>query len=168
MAAALDQAGVAPEPGQQAALAALSGGRPGAAVRLPQARAPALYRRLAGMLAAAPAADRAPLAALADEASGREARERLALMADLAPLLLSRVARMAAGAAPPEPSLGEDALAGRLARGPAGARAWAEAAAQARDAAARSLAVNLDPAATILDMWRAVDAAAPHGFAAPR
>jgi len=155
-------------PGELAALAALSGGAPGEAMRLAQAGGATLYRGLSAMLAAAPGAGREALAALADSVAGRDARGRYDAALELTVLLLQRLARVAAGAAAPEPALGEDALAARLTPGAPAARVWAEAAAAAAAGAARSRAVNLDPAATILDIWQGVDAAAAQGFAPAR
>jgi DNA polymerase-3 subunit delta' len=91
------------------ALAALSGGSPGEALRLAAVDGAALYARLVDLLADAPTLDRAKLMALVAEAEGRDAAERAATLSRLTALLLQRLAR--AGATGP---------AGRRPRGRAG------------------------------------------------
>jgi DNA polymerase-3 subunit delta' len=160
MTRALTAAGADPgaEPG---ALAALSGGSPGAALRLAQGGGAALYARLARLLGGAPGLDRSLLLEVAEGCAGRgEAEARFELTCELTVALLHRLARSGAGAPLPEATLGEARLAQRLSPDPGRARLWAEAAADAASRAARARAVNLDPASAILDMWLAIDAVA--------
>ena len=150
-------AGAPPDAGP---LAALSGGAPGAALRLADQDAPALYARMAGLLAQAPGMDRGALIALADQAAGRDAQARYAMLLDLTVTLLQRLARAGAGAGGPPAAPAEPKLAARLAPDAARARLWAEAAAETQTRAARALLVNLDPAHTVLDIWLRLDAVA--------
>jgi len=150
-------AGAPPDAGP---LAALSGGAPGAALRLADQDAPALYARMAGLLAQAPGMDRGALIALADQAAGRDAQARYALLLDLTVTLLQRLARAGAGAGGPAAAPAEERLAARLAPDAARARLWAEAAAETEARAARALLVNLDPAHVVLDLWLRLDAVA--------
>lgn len=154
-------AGGADAGAETGALAALSGGSPGAALRLAQGGGAAIYARLARMLAGAPGLDRAMLIEVADACAGRgDAEMRFELTCELTIALLHRMARAGAGDAQPEATLGEARLAQRLSPDPARARLWAEAAADVAARAARARAVNLDPAHAILDMWLAIDAVA--------
>jgi DNA polymerase-3 subunit delta' len=165
----LDLAPLAPEPLAQAVaqaggtldpvLAALAEGAPGEALRLAALDGAALFQTLAALLGACPGLPRRRLFALAKTMVGRDAQPRLALAVQLTVLLLQRLAR--AGAGQPLPPLpGEAGLAARLAPTLATARGWAELAAEVEANAAHALAVNLDPAGTILDIWLGIDAAA--------
>ena len=157
LARALAEAGAAPETPE--ALAALSGGSPGEALRLQAENAPALYARLVALLAGAPGLDRADLVRLTEEADGRDAGERAAVIGRLTALLLQRLARAALLGPGPEAAPGEAALPARLAPDAAAARVWAETAAEVEAKARRARALNLDPGAAIFDMWLAIDAA---------
>lgn len=139
---------------------ALADAGAGAALRLADQDAPALYARLAGLLAQAPGMDRGALIALADQAAGRDAQARYAMLLDLTVTLLQRLARAGAGAGGPPAAPAEPKLAARLAPDAARARLWAEAAAETQTRAARALLVNLDPAHTVLDIWLRLDAVA--------
>lgn len=140
-------------------VAALAQGSPGEAIRLAQAEAGALWGELSALLAASPGLPRRRLMALAKSFGGREQRPRLAVAVQLTVLMLRRLAR--AGAGMPLPPLpGEAALAARLAPDLARARAWAALAAEIEARAEHGMAVNLDPAGIILDMWLGIDAAA--------
>ena len=159
MAAALHQAGIAPE--DPAALSELSGGSVGAALRIARLDGLAQYARLAGLIATLPRLDRGQALALADQAAAKGAEERRALLFELCDLLLARLAATGAGRPPAaEAAPGEAALLARLAPGPASARAWAEAQARLGARVRAGLAVNLDPAALLLDMVLGIEAAA--------
>jgi DNA polymerase-3 subunit delta' len=154
----------APETGapvDAAALAALAGGSPGAALRLLAADGPALYARLARLLGGAPGLDRRALLGVADDAAARgDGDGRFDMTLALTATLLQRLARAGVAGPGPEAAPGEAALARRLCPDAAAARVWAEAASDAETAGARARAVNLDPAATILDIWLRIDAVA--------
>ncbi|SDZ73582.1 DNA polymerase III subunit delta' [Rubrimonas cliftonensis] len=148
------------------ALGVLAGGSPGEALRLAAEDGPALYARLARLMAGAPGLDRAALIALADAAAGRAAAARYAMTLELTGTLLRRLARAGALGHGPEAAPGEAALAARLAPDAARARLWAEMAAETAAKADRARLVNLDPAGVILDIWLAIDAAAGRAIAA--
>lgn len=151
LSAALEQAGADPGP-DAAALAELSGGSVGEAVRLITLDGIRLYAELVGLATGLPALDRPRAIALADSAAARGAGDRLDLLFGLTDLLLSRLARTGAtGAPPPEAAQGEAAMLARLAPGPRQARAWATLAQEVGERARHGRAVNLDPAALVLD-----------------
>lgn len=156
LAQAVTQAGGQPP---DAVLAALSDGAPGAALRLAALDAGTLWTDLARLLAAAPGLPRRRLLGLSRGMAGQKNAERYRLTLRLTVLMLQRLAR--AGAGQPLPPLpGEQGLCERLAPTLAAARQWAELAAEIDASAAHALAVNLDPAGTILDMWLSIDALA--------
>lgn len=151
LAAALAQAGT--DPGDDAArLAELSGGSVGAAMRLTSLGGLALYAELVALMARLPALDRPRAIALAEAAAARGAEDRRDLLFHLVDLVLIRLARTGAtGAPPPEAAPGEAAMLARLAPGPVRARAWAALAEEAGARIRHGRAVNLDPAALVLD-----------------
>ncbi|QOL82637.1 DNA polymerase III subunit delta' [Pseudooceanicola spongiae] len=148
---ALDQAGVQTDAPDQ--MAALAEGSVGAAVRLANLNGLALYAEWIAILGSLPRLDRTRAQALAEAAAMRGAEERRALMVALLDQALARLAKTGATGQPPLPEAakGEAEVLMRLAPDPASARLWA---AQAQEIGARlrhGLAVNLDPAALILD-----------------
>ena len=153
MARALEQAGVQPEAGQAAALAALSAGSVGEAVRLINLGGLAIYAELVGLLGDLPRLDRARALRLAEAAATRGAEAKLDLLIGLIEVLLARMARAGVtGMAPdPEAAPGEAALLTRLAPDAARARGWAELSDTLGQRMRHGRAVNLDPAALILD-----------------
>lgn len=159
MASALAQAGA--EVSNPEALAALSGGSVGEAMRIASLDGMALYARLVALLAALPRLDRAAALALSEIAAGRANEAKFDMMLCLFDLFLSRLAR-AGVAGPPaaEAAPGEAAAFARLAPNAAAARNWA---ALQQDLGARARhgrAVNLDPAALVMDMVLKITAAA--------
>jgi hypothetical protein len=79
----------------------------------------------------------------------------------LADLAVARLARAGArGVAPSEAAAGEAAMIARLAPDAGAARAWAELAADLGASARAGKAVNLDPAALVLDMFLRMETAA--------
>ena len=158
--AALDCAGFPPEE-DQTALAELSGGSVGEAVRILAEDGQALYARIMALIGSAPRMNRGLIGALGDQCAGAANAPRYDMVVRLILLAIARLARAGAGSpAPAEASKGEAAIAARLSPGPAQARVWAdlEQALAARFAHAR--AVNLDPAHMILDSFVQIDAAA--------
>ncbi|MDJ0626888.1 MAG: DNA polymerase III subunit delta' [Rhodobacter sp.] len=150
IAAALAQAGVEP-PGDPAALAALSGGSVGGALRLITLDGLTLYADLIAIFASP--SDRQRALKLADSVAGRAAADRLDLTLDLFDLFLARLARTGV-TGPPEPQAAPDeaALLARLAPDAGAGRRWAELQQSLGARARHGRAVNLDPAALILDM----------------
>ena len=149
---ALAQAGV-DAAGHGPALAELSGGSVGAAVRLSNLDGLKTYAELVHIIGALPQFDRARALKLAEAAAARGAETKRDLLFVLLDLLMSRLARAGASGAPPaiEVAPGEAATLMRLSPNPAAARAWAEIAQETSTRARHGLAVNLDPAALVLD-----------------
>jgi len=155
MAAALAQAEVETE--QSAAMAELSAGSVGEAIRLSQAGGLDIYANLVALFSGLPQLDRPRALALADSVVGRGAEDRFDLMLNLIDLFLIRVARTGATGQPPmvEAAPGETALLSRLATTPQQTRAWAEVAAEITARSRHGKSVNLDPAALVLDtVWK--------------
>ena len=160
MAAALAAAGQ-DDPGAAPALAALSGGSVGAALRLARMDGLARYRALIDTAATLPDLDRARALAFADSVAGRGAGAQLDLVLWLVDLFLSRLARAGVSGPPqPEAAPGEAALLARLAPDAAAARRWAELHERLTARGRHGREVNLDPAALVLDMVLSIDAAA--------
>ncbi|MEO0773246.1 MAG: hypothetical protein AAFZ04_08705, partial [Pseudomonadota bacterium] len=124
----------------------------GEAVRLIGLEGVTLYRDLIDIMGSLPALDRVRAGKLANQMAARGAEERLDLFFALTDLMLSRMARAGAmGQSPVEATKGEAAAFQTLAPSAAKARDWA---ALAQDIGARARhgrAVNLDPAALVLD-----------------
>ncbi|QGX98903.1 DNA polymerase III subunit delta' [Roseovarius faecimaris] len=150
--AALVQAGVGdalPD-----ALAELAAGSVGNALRLTHQGGLALYQELLAILASLPRLDRPRALKLADAVSARGAGEMPDLLFTLTDLALARLARSGATGTPPavEAAPGEAATFARLAPDAHTARKWADLAQQITARARQGRAVNLDPAALVLDM----------------
>ncbi len=151
--AATGEAADAPE-----ALAQLSGGSVGEALRLLRLDGLALYAQVTGLMATLPRLDRPRALALAEKGAGRGGEAAFDAILRLIDLFLSRLARTGAtGTPPPEAAPGEAALLRRLSPDPQAARAWAELAQTLSLRARRGRAVNLDPAALLLDMVLKID-----------
>ncbi len=148
---ALDQAGIEAG-GQAAALAQLSRGSAGEAVRLYNLDGLKIYGELVAIAATLPQLDRPRAIQMAEAASARGAETRLDLLYALIDLFLSRLARAGAtGIAPPETVPGEAEVIARLAPDQHAARRWAECAQEIGARSRHGRAVNLDPAALVLD-----------------
>jgi DNA polymerase-3 subunit delta' len=153
LAQALTQAGgeVAPDDAQP--LAELAGGSVGEAFRLTNLDGLKLYAAIVGLFTTLPRLDRPRLLALAETGAGRGAEAQFDLILSLIDLFLTRLARAAATRQlPPEAAPGEAALITRLSDAPDAARRWAESAQSLAARARRGKAVNLDPAALLMDM----------------
>ena len=152
MQAALAQAGVETPAGGEH-LAALAAGSVGDALRLVNLKGLELYRDLAALADSMPRLDRMRAMALADSAVGPKAADRFELMLTLTDILLARLARTGATGQPPLPEAapGESQVLRRLAPDPCKGRAWADLATRVTDRTRHGQAVNLDPAALVLD-----------------
>jgi len=160
MSAALAQA-LGDDGGDGAALAELSGGSVGEAIRILSDDGLALYAQLVTVMGGLPAMDRPRLRALADSVAGRGNEARFDLLVRLVDMAMARIARVGASGRPlPEAATGEAALIARLAPDAAAARGWAELAADLGARARQGRAVNLDPAALVLDMFLRMENAA--------
>jgi DNA polymerase-3 subunit delta' len=135
-----------------AGLAALSEGSVGEAARLTGLGGLEAYADLVACLGTLPRLDRARAVALAEGARGP-------LLVDLLGTLLARLARAGLGPVA-EAAPGEGALLARLAPDARAARLWAGLHAETLARARAGLAVNLDPAALLLDMLLAIEEAA--------
>ncbi len=151
MEAALVQAGI-DAGGQAAALAQLSQGSAGEAVRLYNLDGLQIYAELVALAGTLPQLDRARAIKLAEAAAARGAETRLDLLYALMDLFLARLARAGAtGAPPPEAVPGEVKVIGQLAPDARAGRLWADCAQEIGARSRHGRAVNLDPAALVLD-----------------
>lgn len=165
MACALAAAGVEAAPEQAAALAALSGGSVGEAVRIANLDGLRLYAGLVDLFATLPRLDRTRALALAEAVGARGAEAKLDLALRLFDLFLARLARAPLAGIGDAAAPGEAALLARLAPGPRQARAWADLHETLGARARHGRAVNLDPAALVLDMCLRVEATAASAVA---
>jgi len=148
---ALDQAG---HPSAQSeSLATLAGGSAGDAIRLLNHDGLPLYAELIKVLDGLPRIERPAALRIADACAGRGAEMRFGLTLDLIDLFLSRAARAGLMGAPDaQGAAGEARLLARIAPDDRAARAWAQLQQDLTDRSRHGRAVNLDPAALILDM----------------
>jgi DNA polymerase-3 subunit delta' len=162
LAAAIAAAGATADDG--AGLAVLAGGSVGEAIRLANLDGLQTYAAIVALFATLPRLDRPAAIRLAESAAQRGAEERLDLLLALMDLFIARLARAGAlGHAAAEAVPGEAALLARLSPDAVAGRRWAGLH-QALGARARhGRAVNLDPAALILDMVLKIDEAGRDG-----
>ncbi len=140
------------------ALAALAQGSVGDAIRLSRAGGLALYADLVRLLGGLPVLDRTQLLSMATACAGRGAEDRFALTIDLIDLFLARAARAGLHGAPDtQGAPGEALLLTRIAPHDRAARAWATCQQALSARLRRARAVNLDPAALILDAGFALE-----------
>lgn len=136
------------------ALAELSGGSVGEALRLASLDGAGLYSEIVGLLSNAPRMDRQLAATLADRAAQRGAEERLDLTIRLIDTALARMALHGAGrrnlceAAP-----GESEVFDRLSADLGAAQRWAALNRDLGERLAHGRAVNIDPAPLLLDAF---------------
>ncbi|MGB3316790.1 MAG: DNA polymerase III subunit delta' [Albidovulum sp.] len=155
------------EAGNGTALATLAGGSVGEAMRLTNLDGLETYAAIVKLFATIPRLDRPQALKLADSAAQRGAEEKLSLFLDLMDLFLARLARAGAtGMTGPEAAPGEAQLLARLAPHATAGRRWAELQQSLGARARHGRAVNLDPAALILDMVLKIDEAARDTLAA--
>jgi DNA polymerase-3 subunit delta' len=158
LAAALAAAGGSVAPEEATALAQLSAGSVGEAFRMTNLDGLALYAALTRLFATLPRLDRPQALALAELAAARGAAETFDLLVTLIDVFLARLARTGTtGTLPPEAAPGEAQLLSRLSPQAMAARAWADLAQSLSARARRGKAVNLDPAALLMDMLLRID-----------
>lgn len=135
------------------ALAALSAGSVGEAMRLSQLGGLAMYQEIVSIFSTLPQGDRPRALKLAEAAATRGAEARFELLLTMFDTFLARLARTgAAGVAPmPEAAQGEAELMLRLSPNSQKARDWANIAQEISERTRHGRAVNLDPAALVLD-----------------
>ncbi|MEJ2030748.1 MAG: DNA polymerase III subunit delta' [Maritimibacter sp.] len=149
---ALAQAGTDPG-GDAEALGELARGSVGRALTLAHLDGLATYREIVQVFMGAPRYDRAAAIRLANSATGAANVARYGLIIDLLSQFLARLARAGAGHIPTVPlSPDEPALLARLSPNLHASQAWARLEQDLSARAAHGRAVNLDPAALILDM----------------
>jgi DNA polymerase-3 subunit delta' len=138
---------------QSESLAALAGGSAGDAIRLLNHDGLPLYAELIKTLDGLPRIDRPAALRLADACAGRGAEVRFGLTLDLIDLFLSRAARAGLLGEPnAQGAPGEARLLARISPDARAARGWAQLQQDLTDRSRHGRAVNLDPAALILDM----------------
>ena len=143
-------------------LGELAAGSAGDALRLQHLGGLATYASLVEIFSAGREFDRPRALQLANSAVGKANAERFDLILRLFDLFLARLARHGAGCLPAaEAAPGEAACLARLSPDADAARAWASLQQELSARAGHGRAVNLDPAALILDMvFRINDTAA--------
>ncbi len=156
MAQALAQSGDTPE--DLIPLAQLSGGSVGEAIRITNLDGLKIYAGIIALFASLPRLNRTRALALAELGAGRGAEQKFDLILMLMDLFLARLARAGTlGHCPPEAAPGEAELIARLSPTPIAAREWADLAQGLASRARRGRAVNLDPAALLMDMVLRID-----------
>ena len=159
LAAALSHAGFEIEAPD--ALAALSGGSAGDAIRLLANDGLPLYAELIGLFESLPQLDRQKAIKLAESCAGKTAEMRYGLVLDLMDQFLSRAARAGIVGEPQiQGAVGEARLLSRLSPHDQAAKVWAETAQSLGETARHARGVNLDPAALILDMLLKIETVA--------
>ena len=158
LALALTQAGADIDPDAREALAQLAGGSVGEAFRLSNLDGLKLYAALIRLFSTMPKMDRPLARQLSDAGANRKTPEAFDLTVTLIDAFLARLARAAAlRTLPPEAAKGEAQLIERLAAFDGAARVWADLAQHLGLRARKGKAVNLDPAALLMDMVLKVD-----------
>lgn len=158
LARALEQAGGMVEPEDIVALGELAQGSVGEAFRLTNQDGLAFYQKMVSLLSRLPRLDRPATLALADAASAKGAEGRFDMMVTLVDLFLARMAR--AGVMrqlPHEAAQGEGQLITRWVPDEQAALLWADLAQSLSLRARRGKAVNLDPAALLLDSFLKIE-----------
>ena len=158
LAFALGAVDAVPEPGTETSLAQLSAGSVGQALRLMAGDGLGLYAELVALMGGGRGVDRAMMTGMAESCAGRDNADRYAAVLGLVKILLARLARAAAtGQVPPAAANAEPELISAIASHPAQAAPWAETLARITATTRHAVAVNLDPASTILDTLLLID-----------
>ena len=158
LATALSAAGGTLDASQVQPMAELASGSVGEAFRLTNQDGLAVYAGLIRLFATLPRLDRPEALKLAETSAGRGAETQFDLIVTLLDLFLARLARAAATTTTPsEAAQGEATLIARLGAPPGAALVWADLAQSLTIRARRGRAVNLDPAALLMDMLLKID-----------
>lgn len=148
---ALEQAGQQAQNSES--LATLAGGSAGDAIRLLNHDGLPLYAEMIKVFDGLPQINRQAALRLADNCVGRGAEVRFGMTLDLIDLFLSRAARAGLMGEPAaQGAMGEARLLARIAPDDRAARRWAALQQDLSNRSRHGRAVNLDPAALILDM----------------
>jgi DNA polymerase-3 subunit delta' len=163
MAQALAATKIDLEVSDPAALAALSGGSVGDAVRLMQQDGLELYTDIVKLMSTLPDLSRPQAIALAESAAGRGKEERLDLLLGLFDRALTRLARTGASGQPPDPEAAtqEAETFARLCPSPSAARAWAQLAQDQGERLRHGRAVNVEAGSLLLSSFLALQDACP-------
>ncbi|MFP7672696.1 DNA polymerase III subunit delta' [Marivita sp. S0852] len=158
MAQALKAAGIDVSDANPDALAALSGGSIGEAVRLLQQDGLKLYADIVKLLSTLPDLSRPHAIALAESAAGRGKEDRLDLMLTLLDRALARLARTGATGLPPSPavSAAESDTFQWLCPSAQAARHWAHVAQTQGDRLRHGRAVNVEAGSLLLSSFLAL------------
>ncbi len=158
LAEALAAAGGTVEPGEAQPLAELAAGSVGEAFRLTNTAGLETYAALIRLFSTLPRLDRSAALTLAETVAGKAGADRFDLVVTLIDAALTRVARAGTlGRIPPEAAPGEAQLIARLAPDAWASRAWADLAQHLTLRARQAKAVNLDPAALLMDILLKID-----------
>jgi DNA polymerase-3 subunit delta' len=164
---ALSAAG-APLPADMSPLTALAGGSVGVAYRLISEDGLALYANLVALFQSAPGIDRERALAFCNAVGQRGGEVTIDQALQTIDLFLSRLARTGVlGPPAPEAAPGEAALMSRLCPHVGAARRWAALQQTVSERTRHGVAVNLDPAALLLDTVLKINAGAEEGLPAP-
>jgi len=159
MTAALAQAEIHTDAGE--ALTALSGGSVGEAIRLTNLDGLNVYSDLVSLFSGLPRIDRPRAINMADKCVGKAGITRFALTLDLIDKFLIRTARAGLQGPPNiQAARGEAQLLAKLSPTDFAARRWAQVAQDVSERTRHGKAVNLDPAALILDTLFMIEKAA--------
>ncbi len=159
MTAALAQADIHTDAGE--ALTALSGGSVGEAIRLTNLDGLTVYADLVALFSGLPMIDRPRALSMADKCVGKAGATRFALTLDLIDKFLIRTARAGLQGPPAiQAAQGEALLLAKLSPTDLAARRWAQVAQDVSERTRHGKAVNLDPAALILDTLFMIEKAA--------
>lgn len=151
--AALTQAGYDFDT-QEEALAELSQGSIGMAIRLLEQDGLSIYQQIVTLAQNAQELDRMAINTLANQSQGAQNQPRYALICELFQLFLARLARFGASQTiPTQSAQGERECFQNLAPHPQTAIKWAQLLSSIIDETNHAQAVNLDPAQVILDMF---------------
>ena len=139
--------------GDEKALAELAGGSVGDAMRLNNLDGMDTYTQLVALFATLPQLDRPSALRLAESVAGRGKEQQVDLLVGLINQFIARTARTGVSGPPlVQAAPGETQVLQRLAPTPDAGRKWAQLQQDLSARAAHGRAVNLDPAALILDM----------------
>lgn len=155
MTEAMAQAGISAETTASTQLAELAGGSVGEAIRLTNLDGLDLYAKLISLFR--PRLDRPAAIKLAESMTGRANEPRYDLFLRLIDLFLTRVARTALHGLPQAGAPGEAELLAQLSSNPQASRPWAELHDVLGGRTRHGKAVNLDPAALLLDTLLKID-----------
>lgn len=142
------------------ALAELSIGSPGDAIRLISGGGLEIYRQIIDIIRAAPSINRPALSSLADTCAARGNVEHYQSVINLIELALVRMARHGAGVSMKAATPNEMAVFQNLSNTEKQSRIWAQLQQDLTARITHAVAVNLDPAQVILDTFLKIESAA--------